>query len=222
MITELNHKILPIRQKTFTVTSALSFHEYLATLSVEQRQLMQTRLSEVRLPVDSQEFLLAYPDTLNLLVLVSDETPETLIVLPILERMVAAAPRLVLRVVRDTDDLSLLETAVEELELDEESELDLPILFIFDEEWCWQTQWGPQPEAAEAYLEEWLEANPTYERLAESDNLEDQDTYWQLTDQLLYEMRMWYNSTLDQACIREVCTLLQTLVTEDEADDDRR
>lgn len=220
MTTELMAKALPIQHKAFTVTANMTLQEYLAELSQEQRQLMQIRRAEVRLAPEQQEFLLNYTDVLNFVVLVTDDAPETVIVLPIIARIAAASPRFSLHIVRDTDDLSMLETAIDGLEIeDEESELDLPLLFFFDEEWAYQAQWGPQPEDAETYLDEWLEKHPAYERLAESDDEEDQDAYWQMTDSLLYEMRVWYNSALNKACIREICDLLTSLLNEEETED---
>ncbi len=210
MTTELGLKPLPILQKAFTITANMTFPEYLAVLSTEQRQFMRMRQAEVRLPPVYQDFLLNYPDVLNIIVLVADDAPETAIVLPVIEQITVASPRLVMRIVRDTDDLTRLEAAIEDLELDQISEIDLPRLFVFDEEWNWQAQWGPQPEGAEVYLDAWLEAHPAYARLAESDDLDDQELYWHLTEQLLHEMRMWYNSGLDRECIRELCDLLAT------------
>lgn len=217
MTIEIIPKPLPIHQKAFTVTAMMALSEYLSTLAPEQRQFMRIRMNEVRLPPNHQEFLLSYPDVLNLVILVSDDAPETAIIVPITEHLTAASPRLTLRIVRDTDDLTMLEAAVDDLIVDDENGIDLPQLFVFDEEWNYQAQWGPQPEKAEAYLEQWLEMHPTYESFAESDDLEEQDMYWQLTDQLLYEMRMWYNSGLDKECIREVCELLATLIDDDES-----
>ncbi len=193
----------------------MTVREYLLTLTTEQRQFMHIRLDEVRLPPGQQEFLLNYPDILNFVMLVSDDAPETAVIVPIVQRITATSPRLTLRIIRDTDDLTMLESAVDDLVTDDETGLDLPLLFLFDEEWNYQAQWGPQPEKAEAYLDQWLEQHPTYESFAESEDLEEQDLYWQLTDQLLYEMRVWYNSGLDKECIRELSELLATLVDDD-------
>jgi len=217
MTIEIDAKPLPIHQKSFTITALMAFGEYLSTLSLEQRQFMQIRRGEVRLPTEHQDFLLNYPDVLNFVLLISDDAPETAIIAPIIAHITATAPRLTLHIVRDTDDLTMLEAAVDDLTLDEENDIDLPLLFVFDEEWNCQTQWGPQPESAEAYLVQWLETNPSYEQLAESDDAEGQEMYWQLTDQLLYEMRMWYNSSLDKECIREICELLALLSDDDDS-----
>jgi len=220
MTTEPMTKALPIQNKAFMITANMTLHEYLAELPQEQRQLMQMRRAEVRLAPEQQEFLLHYTDILNFIMLVSDDAPETAIILPIITRIVAASARFSLHIVRDTDDLSMLEAAIDELDSeDEENELDLPLVFFFDEEWNYQAQWGPQPEAAESYLYEWLKKNPSYEYLAESNDEKEQDQYWQLTDSLLYEMRLWYNSSLDKACIREICNLLTSLQNDEETED---
>lgn len=209
-------KALPIQQKAFAITANMTFPEYLEQLPQEMRQFMQMRRAEVRLSPEQQDYLLNYADILNFVMLVSDEAPETAIILPIIARFVANSPRFSLHVLRDTDELSMLDAAVDELELEEDdTELDLPLLLLFDEEWNYQAQWGSQPEAAEAYLDEWLERHPTYEELADSDDTDDQDQYWQLTDTLLFEMRMWYNSKLDKECIAEICQLLAKLSEED-------
>ena len=199
MTTEQFSKVLPIQQKAFAITANLTLPEYLTELPQEVRQLMQMRRAEVRLTPEQQDFLLDYSDILNFVVIVTDDAPETIVILPIIARIVAMSPRFSLHIVRDTDNLTMLEGAVDELDLeDDENDVALPLLLLFDEEWNYQTQWGPQPEAAESYLDEWLEKNPTYEILAESDDAEDQDMYWQLTDSLLFEMRMWYNTALEQ------------------------
>ena len=180
MTTELSAKPLPICQKAFTITASTTFHEYLSAIALEQRQFMQIRQAEIRLPPVHQNFLLNYPDVLNLVILVADDAPETAIVVPIIEQIVAVSPRLVLRIIRDTDDLAMLEATVDDFDLDDEIEIDLPLLFIFDEEWNCQAQWGPQPDGAAAYLDKWLEAHPTYESLAVSDELDNQDNYLHL------------------------------------------
>ncbi|MEZ4673564.1 MAG: thioredoxin family protein [Caldilineaceae bacterium] len=208
-------KALPMNHKAFTVTAASSYREYVAA-APEQRQILQVRYAEVRFSPEQQNFLVNFPDVLNLVLVVSEDAPETAVILPILVRITEISPRLILRILRDTDDLTLLESAVDEIDF-RDDELDFPVLLIFDEEWNWQAQWGPQPAAAESYLDQWLGEHSNYEELAVSEDLQDQEEYWFLTDQLLYDMRVWYNSALDQECISEICELLTSLSNDDEA-----
>lgn len=214
----LTAKALPIQQKAFAFTSTMTVREYIDSRP-NHRQLMQTRTTEVRLPTTVQEFLITYPDILNFLLIVSDDAPETAIVLPIIQRIVAASARFVLHIVRDTDDLSLLETLIDDLDISDESDTDLPLLLIFDEEWNWREQWGPRPEAAETSFDNWLEAHPEFEQLADGETAEAQAAYLLLTAELLQEMRVWYNSGLDNECINEIVSLLETLTDDDSGED---
>lgn len=209
-------KPLPIQQKVFTITGGATYQEFVQSFSGD-RHLLQRRIDEVRVPPSIQAALVAYPDILNMVLLVSEDAPETIIILPIIVRLAQLSPRIMVRIVRDTDDLSLLEEAVEELDLEEE--IDLPLLLIFDEEWNWQTQWGPQPAAVEPFLDRWLETHSEYEALAEDETPAGQATYAQLSQLLLHEMRVWYNSGLNQACIQEVYETLNSL-REDEREEE--
>ena len=53
--------------------------------------LFQTRLAETRLRADTQDLLATYRDSLSVVAFVTPEDPDTIAVLPILARMVAAA-----------------------------------------------------------------------------------------------------------------------------------
>lgn len=218
MNANISAKALPIQNKAFTFTSNLTVREYV-NATPHQRTLMRVRLAEVRISPKEQDFFLNYPDIINFLLVVSDDAPEAAIILPIIQRIVATSPRFTLRIIRDTDDLSKVEEAVDDLDLSEESETDLPLLLLFDEEWNWREQWGPRPEAAETYFDQWLETHPEFEQLASGESDEEQQAYSQLTNELLQEMRVWYNSGLDRECIREIYALLKSLQDDDSEDE---
>ena len=95
------------------------------------------------------------------------------------------------------------------------ADIDLPRLFIFDEEWNQQAQWGPRPEAAEARLDEWLTSNPDYEQLLAEDETDDSARLDQLISDLTAQMRLWYNHDLTSACIAEIMALLDELNSDD-------
>jgi hypothetical protein len=212
-------KTLPVQQKAVAFTTSLTFREFL-DLSPTLATFLQQRYDEVRLPLPAQTFFLTYPDVLNFIVLVNEESPDTWVVLPILVRIARSSPHFTLRILRDSDDLSMLATLAEELDLNENlAELDLPLLLIFDEEWEFQGQWGPHPQEAERYLEEWFERNPAYETLAEADTPVAQQNYAALLEELTHEMRVWYNTDLNYACAQEVQELLASLIEEGEPEE---
>jgi hypothetical protein len=112
-------------------------------------------------------------------------------------------------VVREEDAPLLLATLVNDPALLASwAEADLPLLLSFDDEWHFQEGWGPHPQAIEPFLEGWLAAHPDFEGLAEDDSPVGQQLYARAMERLLQEMRLWYNSALNQACGEELRALL--------------
>ncbi|HMN30673.1 MAG TPA: hypothetical protein PKE45_21150, partial [Caldilineaceae bacterium] len=158
---------------------------------------------------------------LNMLLLVDEESPEMVAVAPVLVALAHSSARFSLRILRSTDDLSALDRLVDELDLVGSSgEIALPLLLVFDEEWNYQGQWGPHPQAAEPFWESWFDRFPEYEDLATATTAEGQASYAALLATLTQEMRVWYNSGLSAACIREVQGLLAGLIDEESAEDE--
>ncbi len=201
-------------------TTALTMKEYIKGSEVYGKML-GIRRDEIRPAKETQAYLATYPDQLYIIVVATPEDPDTVAVVPILAAIVDSSARLSMRLLRDEDDLRLLDGLLANVDLlNELDDLDLPQAFFFDEEWQLVGQWGPRPAATEAYLDGWLEENPEYERLAESDDETDQEAYAILLDRLTYEMRVWYNSGLNDACIGEVYDLLVNLQNGDDDNGD--
>lgn len=205
------------------LSDGMTFQEFVENSSIYRRLLFQ-RYDEIRLTPDQQFYLAHYPDVLHLVLIVSEDSPDTIAIAPVIQRLVDASTRLALYIWRDEDDLTALDARVEDLDLSDDSDdFDVPLLLVFDEEGEFQTQWGPRPAAADTLLDAWLAQHPTYEALAEADDDENQDEYLQLLDELCYQMRVWYNSGLNQTCAEEVRELLEALQSDDsddEGDDD--
>ncbi len=211
---------LAASRRSLTYTAALTLQEFLA-LEATYGALLHRRLTEVRLTSEQQIRLSRYPDTLHFLVLLSIDDPDTVAVLPLLALIVAASPRIGLHILTDEDDLTLLDALADDLDLAGDlDDIDLPILFILDEEWNIQETWGPRPEEADARLEEWLEAHPEYESLADDESDEGQDAYAQLLDELTYTMRIWYNSGLNAACVDEILALLDAIGSDEDSSEE--
>jgi hypothetical protein len=94
-------------------------------------------------------------------------------------------------------------------------EWDLPQFLCFDEDWYLQAQWGPRPSQAEAQVERWLAAHPEYETLADDETPEGHDRYVALVEELIFEMRTWYNSGLARNCLDEWLDLLRAWQAEE-------
>ena len=195
--------------KVLAFSRALQYDEFVRR-SPRYASLLRTRYDETRLGPAVQLAAVSFPDTLNILALISEEDPDTLAVLPIVARLADASPRLRLRILCDEDDLSPLVTLAPDLDLATLiDEWDLPQFLCFDEDWYQQAQWGPRPGNAEAQVETWLASHPEYEALAEDDTVEGRDRYLALVDRLIAEMRVWYNSGLAASCLDEWLELLR-------------
>jgi hypothetical protein len=209
---------IPVRDKMVTYLALPVFNEF-ANLATNYGELLQMRFKEVRLPADLQELASRFPDTLHMVAVVTEGDPDTAAVLPIVARLVEASVRFDMRIVEDEDEETLRPLALFLPDLDMTAALeewDLPQIFVFDEDWELQAQWGPRPTAADAMVDAWLAANPEYETLAGDDSAAAMAAHAALTHTLLYEMRVWYNSGLTRACLDEWRDLLTGLLPADE------
>ncbi len=212
-------KALPLEEPAIAFAEGVTFQAYLRGLPLETRRFMRRRAAWTRLRDEDQAFFAAYPRPLQWVLLVSDEMPDSMLVTPIVHTVAEASPRLSLSIVCDDMDLTVLnEMLDDEIDLATDlEEMDLPILFVFDEEWNQVAMWGPRPQAAEERLEAWLAAHPDYERLlAEED--EDGPELNRLMAELIGLMSLWYNDDLTQATVDELRTLMDDLPQE-EADE---
>ena len=212
----------PLRpEKTLTFTGALTYGEYVAGSS--HRDFLELRQREIRLLPDDQAFFVGYPEVGYWLAVAADDSPDTLVALPVIAHAAAQAPRITLRVVREEEAAEVLGVLVDDPSvLASLLEADLPLLVSFDEEWHFQEAWGPHPQAIEPFLDQWLVEHPDFEALAEDESPAGQAAYARLLEQLIHELRLWYNSKLNHACAHELHQLLARWQVEssDDADDE--
>jgi hypothetical protein len=194
-------------EKTLLYSCAPTYGEFVA--ASPRIEFFEMRQREIRLLPEEQAYFTEYPDATNWIVVAADDSPDTLVVLPLLAHIAAWATRVSLRVVHEDEANQLLPALTNDPALLASwSEADLPLLLSFDDEWQFQEQWGPHPQAIDPYWEKWLAEHPDFERLAEDESVDGQLAYGQLLERLLYEMRLWYNTSLNQACAVELRALL--------------
>ncbi len=175
--------------------------------------LLLRRMTEARITASLQERCTDFPDPLLMLAVIGDEVPDTIGVLPLWAAMARACPRGELRVVGE-EEYPLLERLLGSEGAFDPYAFEMPVLLILDEELQLHSQWGPRPQAAEAYLEEWLGQHPDFERLAEEESEEGIAAFAALHRNLGEQMRIWYNSGLDKAASDEMDALLAALQSE--------
>jgi len=152
-----------------------TFNEFCETTAY--KKLLQCRYQEANIQADVQLYLSEFPDWLNWVFLVEEDVPDTLVLTPLIQRLAEHSPRSSIYLMRAEDDLSLLDSTLEQIDLSEDDllEAELPMLLFFNEEWQYLSQWGPRPQATESYLDSWLEAHPEFETLALSEDGADQE-----------------------------------------------
>jgi hypothetical protein len=116
----------------------------------------------------------------------------------------------------------MLQVLLSPAELERLEESDLPQFFLFDDDWVLRGQWGPRPMSCERRLLEWLRRHPQYEALENDDSPGGQARWLELMHTLTFEMRAWYNTEFNQACVREWWALLSALQNEDESDESEK
>lgn len=202
-------------------TAGLYLDEFVTQMESSQ-EFFQRHCLEIRLPVDKQLLLSTFPDAFQLVFLASPDDPDTLMVLPIVDAMTKASPRLTLRIFSDQGDASLLVALVDDDELLSEplDELDLPLLFAFDQEWNLLGHWGPRPAEADRFLDQWMADHPEYEALEATEDDADADRFQELVDQLLVEMRLAYNSGINSQCAVELTDFLTNLSSASDSSED--
>jgi len=186
-----------------------SLHEALRRVDGEY-PLLTERMSEGRISAELQLRCSEFADPLLMLAVVGFDIPDVVGVLPLWSQMANSCPRAELRFVTD-EEIPLLERILNgdsPLDLDA---LEMPLLLLLDEEFQVQAQWGPRPQAAERYIEEWLAQHPDFERLAEDESPEGSAAFASLTLDLTRYMRIWYNSALDGESSAELDRLLASL-----------
>lgn len=209
--------VISAQEPFFVLTAGMSFSEYCESLPGEQRHALHRLWMGVRLDPETQLYLSTHPVWVNCFVVVEDQTPDTAMIAPILARVADCCPRMELRFFSADGDLSALNEVVDDdLDLEEDlDDLDLPLLLFFDEEWNQVGQWGPRPAAAEDRLDAWLASHPNYVALMDSDDDEDSPELDTLVEELLHQMRLWYNDDLTDASVAEICEVLKSLESDE-------
>jgi hypothetical protein len=202
-----------ITETIFSFTAGLTYAEYLSQVDQQYRQFLIRRHRAVCVDVASQCFLTSFSTWCYLAMLVNEDTPDTPLILPLIQRMAELCPRMELRYFPESSDLSGLNDLLnDDIDLESDlADLELPQLFLFDEEWNQVGQWGPRPQLAEEKLEQWLAQHPQYELLFNDEEEEEPGQYDRLMIELTHQMRLWYNDELTAAAITEVIDLLKQI-----------
>ena len=183
------------------------YAEYLAGDEALAR-LLRTRMAEIRVSPADQAFFAGLTEPVYVVAVAPSDSPSTIAVLPIVARIAAMNPRIDLRVLQEEDGIELPGALADDEDLLENlPDMDLPLVVLFDRDRQYLGHWGPHPQELDPYLDEWLSRHPEFETLVDDESAEGQEAYAALLEQLTHEMRLWFNSSLNRACVAELRTL---------------
>lgn len=166
---------------------------------------MRRRLRDVRLaPVDSLFFTFC-SEPVYVLVMTEPWCGDSLMTLPILARIVEAAPSFDLRIVVRSESPEL-DSAYRARNI-----ANIPVFTFFDADFREVGTWVERPRAAHEQIARWRAEHPALAAIRDDPNLqpdEKQARLEPLTGQLRRDMERWYANGLQSATVAELTVLL--------------
>jgi hypothetical protein len=166
---------------------------------------LQQRLATVQLGPEAQAFFADLTEPTYVLVLTEDWCGDSLFNLPILARIVEAAPGLRLRIfVREQHGALAAAYAKRNI-------VNIPIVTFFDAQFRELGTWVERPQLAHYRYTSWLAENPVVHAIRSDHTLSEEAKQIRLRpiyEQLRLQMEHWYADQLQDATIHELRHLL--------------
>ena len=184
--------------------SGLTIDEFVAGMNTHQAD-MRHRLGEVRLPAGDRDHFARIESPIHVLVMTEDWCGDSLMNVPILARIVEAAPGMDLRVfIRSrSPELNDYYTA--------RGITRIPVLTFLDGDFNEIGTWVERSQAAHAAVSEWMDAHPEVTELLQNQTMTAEERHRLLGEKfggILIEMEGWYADSLQKATVDEIKALL--------------
>ena len=169
------------------------------------RDDMRRRLRDVQLPAADNYFFALCTEPVYVSVMTEAWCGDCLMNLPILARIVEAAPGFALRVFSRSESPDL-DAAYRARNI-----VNIPVFTFFDAKFREIGTWTERPRAANDQIARWRAEHPTYDVIRNAPDLplaEKQMQLRPLTSQLRHEMEHWYANSLQSATVAEITVLL--------------
>jgi hypothetical protein len=182
----------------------LSLESFLDGMTTNQ-ELTRRRLQRVELTPDDHAFFARFTAPMHALVITEDWCGDSVMNLPILARIVEAAPGMDLHIWMRAQSPQLNEY------YHARGITHIPVLTLLDANWSEIGTWVERPRPAHERIREWMAAHPEIADIREATDLTPEEKRVRLrqaTAGLLAEMDGWYADGLQQATVDEIKTLL--------------
>lgn len=183
---------------------AMTLQAYVAEMRRHQAA-MQRRLHEVTLPAGKLAIFGRLSERLRVLVMTEAWCGDSLMNLPVLARIVDAAPALDLRVVARSDVPELASYYAKR------GVTHIPVFAFLNSTFAEAALWEERPQAAHRRLDAWMSAHPEIQQMLSNPSLSAGEREQKMAaafPHLLEEMERWYAEELAAATAAEIKVLL--------------
>lgn len=184
--------------------TSLTLDEFVNGMQTHQAE-MRRRLREVTLSPADRDHFARLDSPIHVLTMTEDWCGDSLMNLPILARIVEAAPGMELRIFdrAGSPDLNDYYTA--------RNIKAIPVFTFLDADFDEIGTWVERSQAAYARVGEWMTAHPQVAEFLQNTDMTAEERHHALQEQfgdLLLEMEGWYADGLEAATVAELKTLL--------------
>lgn len=187
-----------------TWDDAMTLDAYVAGMR-HQQAAMQRRLRDVTLPAEQIAGFGQLTQAVHVLVVTEDWCGDSLMNVPILARLVEAAPGLTLRVVRRSEAPQL------ETYYSTRGITHTPVFSFLDKAFAEIGVWVERPQAAQQRLAAWMATHAEIKQILRDSSLSRDARRQKVAasfPHMLAEMEQWYTQELQAATVAEIRTLL--------------
>ena len=188
--------------------TGLTLSEFITEMSHNQ-VAMRRRLTEVKLAPDDRHYFNQISQTIHVSVVTEDWCGDSLMNLPILARIVEAAPQMDLRIFVRSETAELTDHFAE-LGITQ-----IPIVTFLDLNFKEIGTWVERSQAAHGRLEEWIAGHPDVMEALSDPGLSMEEQHRLFEEQFsdfMVDMEVWYTEELQQATVDEIKALPDTAI----------
>jgi hypothetical protein len=191
-------KLFPMNPEKWRAGQELE--PYVDSMALNQSS-MRRRLTEVRLTADDKQCLDRIEQPIHVLVMTEEWCADSLMNIPIVARIVEAAPQMDLRIFTRSEADELNDFYIGR------GNCRIPVVTFFDEHFQEIGTWMERSQAAHGKIQEWIAAHPEGLESPGNPELSPEERRWLVEGtygEFIAEMEGWYADCLNRAAVDEL------------------
>ena len=182
----------------------LSLQEYIERMDIFQKE-MQQRIKDLRITSAEFQKLREFNQVRRIIVLTEAWCKDSLMNLPIIAKIVEAAPLIEMKIFIRHENPELTQF------FSQNGYHNIPLCWVMKADFSFCGAWVERPKSAYRILEAWKNDHPDYSIILNDNTLSDEQKKIKikpLSDLLLDDMWNWYDTGLQSDTSREIQTIL--------------